>query len=287
LKNWSIGKLDHWATVFLLLFSCANPMTPTGGERDTTPPKIKTTSPANKSTYCKPEKITVEFDEYFILDNPSQNITISPPIEGDLKYVSKGKSLLIKFPKDSALLENTTYTIRFGAAIKDNNEGNVQDSFSYVFSTGRYLDSLRFSGSVIQAETGAPEDGFLVGLYFSTNDSTPYKKKPDYYAKTNKNGLFSLENLKPGTYRVFGIKDENYSYTKDLPNERIAFMKNEVSLNDSTPPIVLKSFPDESKLRITDIETKALAQIRIILSDRADSVSLKSFSEMLSLENVH
>jgi len=152
-----LRNTNFWLGFFAVAFclSCAQVKMPTGGPRDEEPPKILATSPKNLSTNTKPEKITIQFDEYFQLDNPAQNITFSPPLDKTPEFIPKGKSLVIKMPKDT-LEENTTYAVNFGAAIKDNNEGNIQDSFTYVFSTGPYIDSLFFAVKVIQAETGEP-----------------------------------------------------------------------------------------------------------------------------------
>jgi uncharacterized protein (DUF2141 family) len=270
----------------LLLFSCANPIPPVGGPKDSRPPAITKTLPPNRSTQISPTKIILFTDEYIQLDNPAENISIIPPLNGEFKYNVKGKSLHIHLP-DGALSANTTYTIRFGAAIKDFNEGNVQDSFSFVFATGRYLDSLKLKGTVTQAETGLPEDNFLVGLYhFSDDDSLPYKAKPYYYVKTDKNGCFSLENLKAGTYKVVGFKDENYNYIKDLPTERMAFVSHPVTLSDSGNSFTLRSFIEKTPVRIVEITTKLPYLIILILSDKADSVRLEPFAGELALEHI-
>jgi len=232
----------------------------------------------------RPDKITIEFDEYIALNNPSQNITISPPINGTPEFVHKGNSLVIKLPQDS-LESNTTYTIYFGAAIKDNNEGNIQDSFTYVFSTGPYLDSLRIQGKVIKSENGEAEEGVIVGLYTSFDDSIPYKRKPNYYVRTSKNGGFSIENLRADTYKVVAFTDENSSYTKDQFSERIAFFNQPIVVSDSTPPIALSTFPDKDKLQMLEYDAKTWGQILFILSDRADTLELQPFDAALSIEN--
>jgi uncharacterized protein (DUF2141 family) len=285
LKNLKIGKLSFWAAGFLLMFSCANPITPTGGPKDIIPPKIESASPPNRSTMQQPDKIVVKFDEYIALDNPVQNITISPPLDGNPEFLQKGKSIVILLPKDS-LADSTTYTIYFGASIKDNNEGNIQDSFSYVFSTGPYLDSLKFSGKVIKSESGEPEESFLVGLYSSDEDSVSFKRKPNYYGKTGKDGTFSIENLKTGVYRVVAFKDENNSYTKDQPSERTAFLKMPAIVADSNNnSVILKSFPENLKLRLLEFNNKIPGQIQFILSNRADTFSIESYSGKEILES--
>jgi hypothetical protein len=47
---------------------------------------------------------------------------------------------------------------------------------------------------------------------------------PYYIAKTNKEGKFSLRNLRPEKYLLFALKDANANYYFDQPNEEIAFV---------------------------------------------------------------
>lgn len=261
-----------------LLFSCANPMTPTGGPKDTTPPKVLSASPANKSTGVRPKKIQLAFNEYFVLDNPAQNVSISPPVEGQLQFVIKGKKLEIEFPDETLLKENTTYTLNFGAAIKDNNEGNIQDSFKYVFSTGPYLDSLFVSGLIIDAQTNAPETEFLVGIYETLNDSILKNNKPEYYTKTGKDGSFLLENLHSGTYSLVAFKDENFTYTRDLSTEKLAFSAEKVVADTVFRIITIKSFTEEQPISIADVNDKNMGVIQFAFNMPVETFELTPMS---------
>src|SRR5580765_1498517 len=107
-----------------LLASCANIVSPTGGPKDTTPPKVVHESPANFSKRFTWNTVSIEFDEFIVLSNPSQEIVISPAIDPPPDFtVKKGKKLIIKWK--GTLDSATTYTIAFGDALKDANEGNV------------------------------------------------------------------------------------------------------------------------------------------------------------------
>jgi len=72
-------------------------------------------------------------------------------------------------------------------------------------------------------------------------------EKPRYFAKTNKQGNFQMENIKPGQYEVFGLKDQNMNYIYDKPSEQVAYLDSMVLLNDTIPPSLdLQLFLEEN-----------------------------------------
>ena len=127
------------------VFGCASMQKPQGGPRDRTPPKLLKSTPPNMTRNFSLKEIRLDFDEYFNLKSPFQEITISPSQDKIPTYKVSKKSIVIDF-KDT-LQKNTTYVINFGKAIADVNEGNVLNNFTYVFSTGPHIDSLSISGS--------------------------------------------------------------------------------------------------------------------------------------------
>ena len=125
---------------------------PTGGPKDSIPPRLVSASPTLNSTNVKGNKITLTFNEYIDLKEAQTNVLISPLPKKQPSIDFKLKTVTVKL-KDT-LLPNTTYSINFGNAIVDNNEGNPLKDFTYVFSTGNQIDSFTLSGKVILAETG-------------------------------------------------------------------------------------------------------------------------------------
>ena len=85
---------------------------------------------------------------------------------------TSGKRVLVEF--FDTLQENTTYTIDFGDAIVDNNEGNPLGQFSYAFSTGDRIDTMQVAGTVLNAENLEPIKGIQVGLHKNLNDSASH-----------------------------------------------------------------------------------------------------------------
>ena len=120
------------------LFSCAQMSTPTGGEKDTQPPKDSLYFPNNYTTNFSSKTIEVRFDEFIKLNSVNANAIVSPVMTSSPKFKVKGKKLIIELP--DSLQANTTYSIQLPDVIQDITEGNKISNFKYVFSTGNVLD---------------------------------------------------------------------------------------------------------------------------------------------------
>jgi len=205
----------------IFAFSCANIVTPTGGPKDITPPKVTKSNPSDKGTNFSARTISIDFDEFVKLKDAFKQVTVSPYMKELPELKLRGKSLIVHF--NDSLKENTTYTISFGNAIVDITEGNPLSNYSYSFSTGNTFDSLTFEGTVVNAYTLKPESGVYVMLYSSLYDSVPYKITPHYLALTDASGKFKLQNLRDNSYKIFAIKDADGDMLFSQPTEDIAF----------------------------------------------------------------
>ena len=163
------------------LCGCAQMGAPTGGPKDTIPPHLVNANPAMFDTGFTGNKVVFNFDEYVNVENIQSELMVSPYQKANPTVNFKLKTVTVKF-KDT-LKPNTTYSLNFGKAIKDVNEGNVLKNFTYVFSTGNTIDSLTFSGNVLLAETGKVDSTLQVYLYKNANDSSVEQKRPDYIAR--------------------------------------------------------------------------------------------------------
>jgi hypothetical protein len=204
---------------------------PTGGKKDTTPPKVRSESPANKSVNFSGKKISISFDEFIQLDNAFKEVIITPVLARMPDISVSGKTVIVNF-RDIKLQPNTTYLIQFGNAIKDYHEGNSLKNYRYIFSTGSYLDSGFISGKVVQALSGKAGAGYKVELYKQGNDSGIFKSKPLYYNKTDSNGFFRLDYLPKGSFLLYALKDENDNFFID-DKEYIGFKDSMVYLDSS------------------------------------------------------
>jgi len=254
--------------ILLILASCAQIGTLSGGVKDDRAPKPMESKvePLNGSTYFMSKTVTIPFDEYIILNNPTDNILIVPPhakIEASLHK----KSLILSW-KDT-LEENTTYTIYLNRAVKDIREG--RDSLmQYVFSTGAFIDSLSYKVNVVDALTNVPIAGCLVALYENQTDSV----LPTYFAQSDKTGWASLKYLKRGVYSLIAFEDKN----KDLlyqKTERIALRSSKISIDfSSVDSSRLRLFSPELPPNITSLKYQAPGLFEIEANRSIDNANI-------------
>lgn len=210
-----------WGGLALLLLGCAKMGTPDGGWYDETPPRVVSASPADKGLNVDRRQIYINFDEFVTIDNPTENVVVSPPQLEAPEIKGQGKRISIQLL--DSLKPNTTYTIDFSNAISDNNEGNPLGNYTYSFSTGDHIDTLEVSGYVVQAEALEPVRGMLVGLYDNLSD-TIFRKQPMLrVSRTDARGRFTIKGVAPGTYRIYGLKDTDGDYVFGQKSEMIAF----------------------------------------------------------------
>lgn len=204
-----------------LLVACAQVVSPSGGAKDTTPPKILSSEPQNFSINYASKTIEMEFDEYIQLRSFNQEFTSSPPLLSNPKTKLNGKHLTIQF--EDTLLPGVTYQFNFGKAIVDLHESNPLDSNLFVVSTGDFIDSLNLKGTVKNAFTLAPEKDVLVYLYKDLSDSIPMLQKPLYNTRTNDKGSFQFKYVAVGTYRLVALKDISGNALFEPEAEEFAF----------------------------------------------------------------
>ena len=231
LKNLSIYLFV--LAVFLMLFEhCARiPGSISGGLKDEEPPQFVRSMPANYSTNFNARRIEIFFDEYLQLKDVGNQFFSSPTMKKKPEILLYGKKVRLNLKESllkEPLLPDLTYTFDFGSAISDLNEGNVAPGFMYVFSTGDHIDSLTFTGRVLNAfnlRAGGKDDKMTtwVMLYDDLSDSAVIKKSPLYVARADQFGFFSFSHIRPDTFRIFALRDMNNNLKFDMPSERIAF----------------------------------------------------------------
>ncbi len=199
------------ATAVMLLAACASIGTPDGGPYDETPPRITSCHPDQYQTNVKAKKITIDFDEFIKLEKVSEKVIVSPPQKEQPEIKVVGKRIQIQL--FDSLLENTTYTIDFGDAIVDNNEGNPMGDFCYTFSTGDQIDTMQVGGYVLDASNLEPIKGIMVGLHSDLSDSAFTTKEFERVSRTDSRGYFSIKGLAQKEYRVYALQDMDQTLT--------------------------------------------------------------------------
>jgi hypothetical protein len=224
---------------------CAVMVPPGGGPRDSLPPSLVLATPRDSALNVTIQKLTLTFDEYIDLKSASENIIISPyPVTMPF-YEGKLRNVIIRL-KDS-LLPNTTYSIDFGNAITDYNEGNVLKNFQFIFSTGNTIDTNELKGNVQLAETGKTDSTMFALLYTKRDDSTVVKEAPVYVTRVNSKGNFQFTNLPTASFYVYAIleADGNKKYTQ--LSETFAFTDESVFVNDKSKEVQLYAYAAEKE----------------------------------------
>ena len=111
------------------------------------------------------------------------------------------------------------------------NEGNILKNFTYVFSTGNYIDSLRYSGRVIMAYTGKPDSTLIALLHDKLYDSAVAYERPRYITRLDSSGNFTFAHIRPGIYALFALKDESGSHEYTSKGQIFAFADSPVDLS--------------------------------------------------------
>ena len=101
----------------LLLASCANRVTPTGGEKDIEAPKLLATIPENKSIHFNSKEIHLHLNENITLNDLQGQFFVSPLMSKLPDVKANKREIIITLPID--LAPNTTYTLNFGKSIVD------------------------------------------------------------------------------------------------------------------------------------------------------------------------
>jgi len=229
----------------LQLEGCANIVPPSGGPRDSIPPYLIAARPIDSATNVHPKEILVGFNEYITTTSIQENLIISPTLKNIPLIDARLNSIRIRIA--DTLLDNTTYSIQFGNAIKDVNEGNILKNFTYVFSTGEHLDTGKIKGKVILAENGRVDSSLVVVLHPSGKDSAIFKERPNYYTKLNGKGQFVFNFLPKGLYNIFVVPND-YTKRYDDSTKFFAFLDSTVSIETTKDSLQLYAFQGAKKL---------------------------------------
>jgi hypothetical protein len=241
---------------------CARIVPPQGGPKDTLPPVLIKALPRDSLLHMPliGVKIVLNFDEYVqALDNASQNILMNPTPKMIPIYESNLRMVSVKI-KDT-LEPNTTYTINFGKAIKDVDEGNVLKNFTYIFSTGSYLDSGELKGRVRIAQTNKSDSTMIAILERHTDDSAVAKEIPRYVARIDTLGRFHFNNIATGTYAIYALKDNGDKRYRDK-SVLFAFFDHPVTVTAHAEPrdsIIMYAYAEEGPKPKTVVKKPAPA----------------------------
>ncbi len=235
-----IRKLFYLLTiiaVYYFLTTCASPLSPTGGPKDTIPPSLISSNPLNQSLNFKEKTITLEYDERIKTDKLKEQLIITPLIESEYEFTVKKNIFKITF--DENFTDSTTYTLNFRESIQDITEGNPTKDNKFTFSTGNYIDSLSIKGYVKDLLTYDTLEAVSVGLYRAEDTVTIFNGSPYYFTEADEKGKYLIENIKNGRYLIYAFIDANKNLELETNKEKYAFSIDTLSLDSGTTNINL------------------------------------------------
>ena len=247
--------------LFLLLAACARQTVPTGGPRDVRPPRLIESTPSNKQLNFTGSTIELMFDELVQLNDPLREIIITPRVGKTFEAISRKNKVILTV--EDQWVESTTYTINLREAVQDVTERNPAANLKIAFSTGDYIDSLALEGTVIELLKDKPAEEVTVGIVEPTDTFNIFAHEPYWFSKSNKDGEFTIENLKAGEYFLYAFVDPNKNLIVD-PHELHGFLGQPIRLDsslsalqlnltkaDSRPLRVVSARPEKSSATLT------------------------------------
>ena len=199
---------------FLLMFyGCAHVVAPSGGEKDSDPPKIVSTSfLKNNETH----NLQFVFDEFFLLNDWNKYFYISPPTSKPILKNTSKKTLSITI--QDTLSENINYYVCLNKCLKDLNEGNILDSLYYLISQPTCLNNDTLIGLLTDSYNNKEiENAWIMLFREEKHDSLIFKSIPDYISKSDEKGRFIFPNITSENYKIVAITNLDFFYDeKDL-----------------------------------------------------------------------
>lgn len=266
------------------LCSCAQQAALTGGNKDTTPPRIfeEKTIPKPLSINFKSKTIILGFDEYVKLKSLKKNFFVNPQIK-QIEVEERGKTIFISI--NEPLKDNTTYTFYFGNAIEDITESNVLKDFKYVVSTGSFIDSNFFEGTAIDAFSKKPLEDSKIFLFDTKIDTLHKDIVPKYITNVSESGYFRFDNLTEKEFYLIAIEDVNSNNKFEKNTEKIGFIESPiipVPVKDSNA-LASKTllFPQIKALKIIEKKYTFPGKVLLIFNQKVDSISLLSSTSKL------
>lgn len=244
---------NYFILLIIIIWGCANRISPTGGPRDEEPPKVIISTPQYGERNYHNLGIIIEFDEFINVKNLQDQLIITPRIDGDYDYKIRKRIISLEFEEPFA--DSTTYTLNFREGIIDITESNPAENMLLAFSTGNLLDTLEISGNLVNLLTKNPIKEAVIGLYPLDDTLDIFSGPPYYFTQTNEAGNYKFNNIKDGKYRLYAFEDGNKNLTCESELEGYAFQAQIINLDTAY-------FADTLNLQFLNIDTLELTRTR-------------------------
>ena len=218
----TLSKNLHWFLYIIFLASCARQSAPTGGPKDTIPPVLVKALPPDETINFRENKIELMFSEDIILNAPKEQLIVTPTIGKDYKITARKNTVTLEF--EEPLLDSTTYTFNFRETVQDITEKNPVENLTLAYSTGNYIDSLSIEGTVYDMLKGKEVADATVALHVENDTFFILEHPALYFTKTDKQGKFRIDHLKPDNYFIYAFQDKNRNLIVNSRSESYGFL---------------------------------------------------------------
>ncbi|MBF0585828.1 Ig-like domain-containing protein [Prosthecochloris sp. N3] len=207
---------------FLVLAGCAVDRPPSGGPPDNAPLQITGTAPEPGSTGVVPESVRFTFNRYITAAALRNALSVTPVGTGH-EISADGQHAVITFTEP--LAENTTHSITLHSSLKSSRGNELENSYTYAFSTGPVLDTGRISGTVY-TRNNRPASGITVAAVRENPRENGKLQvidvKPEYNVQTGRNGSFEMNYIENGSYHLIVFRDRNGDRLINIHREEYA-----------------------------------------------------------------
>ena len=136
--------------IFLLfiifLCSCASVMSPSGGDKDTIPPKLEKILPSELINLSPEQNITLFFNEYIQEESLKKAFEIFPNVNEKIQYEYKGDRVIVRLP--SSLDKNKTYIMTLNSNFADEHNVKLKEDVVIPFSLSSFINDGKIRGDI-------------------------------------------------------------------------------------------------------------------------------------------
>jgi hypothetical protein len=241
---------------------CARAYPPPGGERDTLPPGLVSTTPAPLAVVPDFQgPVVFRFDERISERNFSEAMVTVSPLDSTMRVRRTGNEIRVEL--DGGWRPDRVYRVVVLPGIRDL-FGNVrEDPVEVVFSTGPPVPSTALAGIVMDRLTNRPAQNAVVRATRRGDDAA-------YTAVGDTGGFFSLRHLPMGVYEVEAFSDLNRNRRRDAA-EPVDMQQVSLGSPTDTIPLVFNVLPpDTTPPRVTRAEVVDSMRVRVTFDDYFD-----------------
>jgi len=263
------------AIISAIVVGCAQVRSISGGEKDTAAPQVVSVTPGFFTRDFKDNGFSLEFNEFVQLSDVQQELLVSPPLKKAPKVKVRQRNVEVTWT--DTLAYATTYIFQFGKSIRDVNESNVLEDFTYVFSTGSTLDSMHCEGMVVDAFNDKAGASLKIALFDSLSHVFTADKRPAYLTRSDATGHFRFDYLRNGSFTLCALSDENNNNRYDI-GESIDWkeMVSSAMPSDSTLHRLEISTPRDTVFRGFNFSTDSSGVVKCRYDRWLDAVVVRS-----------